>query len=103
VAYLDECDIRSQEVLKVVKKNVFQELGGNSAEARGTTYHRNMKKGCKTLFYLGQCIDEANFEKIAATPKKHGISWRIAILEVSNSRRFNWKQCEYNELLLMEN
>ncbi|XP_019455105.1 PREDICTED: uncharacterized protein LOC109356199 [Lupinus angustifolius] len=54
---------RFQEVSEVVQ-NGFQELGDNASEAQRTLHREAMKKDCKALFLLHQCVDGGNFEKI---------------------------------------
>lgn len=104
VANLDECDICFQEVLKVVKRTGFKSLEETPlmlVEQPITGTRRNKKKGCKTLYSIlvNVLMKPVSFEKIAAAAKR-GISWRIAMLEVSNTIRFNCKQCQIQYELL---
>ena len=53
-----------QEVMEIVKHG-YVELAEVSSEAQRTTYREAKKKDCKALFLIHQCVDSANFEKIA--------------------------------------
>ncbi|XP_019460089.1 PREDICTED: uncharacterized protein LOC109359850 [Lupinus angustifolius] len=52
-----------QEVLEIVEDG-YQEVGDSANEAQRTSY-RESKKDCKALFLIHQCVDGANFERIA--------------------------------------
>ena len=52
------------------------ELPATATEAKKNAHREVKKKDCKALFYLHQCVDEANFEKISfATSAK--AAWDI--------------------------
>lgn len=64
-----------QEVHDIVKSR-YQELGENPTDEERATYRESKKKDCKVLFLIHQCIDAANFDKIAgATTSKE--AWDI--------------------------
>ncbi|XP_019425145.1 PREDICTED: uncharacterized protein LOC109334028 [Lupinus angustifolius] len=54
-----------QECLDVVQVGVH-ELGENPTEAQRLEHKKAMKRDCKTIFLIHQCVDRANFEKISA-------------------------------------
>ncbi|KAF1860399.1 hypothetical protein Lal_00037739 [Lupinus albus] len=41
------------------------EIGENTSDAQRTIYKESKKKDCKALLLIHQCVDEANFERIA--------------------------------------
>jgi hypothetical protein len=64
-----------QEVEDLVS-NGYEALAENATEAQQTTFKEAKKKDCKALFLIHQCVDSANFEKIAsATSSKQ--AWEI--------------------------
>ncbi|XP_019455195.1 PREDICTED: uncharacterized protein LOC109356326 [Lupinus angustifolius] len=54
-----------QECLDVVQVGVHQ-LSENSTEAQRLEHKEAMKRDCKAIFLIHQCVDRANFEKISA-------------------------------------
>jgi hypothetical protein len=54
-----------QEVLDVILTGV-PELPTVATEAQRALFREAKRKDCKAMFYLHQCIDEANFEKISS-------------------------------------
>lgn len=55
---------RAHEVLEIVNGG-YDELGVNPTEEQRNTHRDAKKKDCKALWYIYQCIDASNFEKIA--------------------------------------
>ncbi|XP_019442233.1 PREDICTED: uncharacterized protein LOC109346948 [Lupinus angustifolius] len=53
-----------QEVYEIIQ-NGYQEIEDDANEAQRTIFREFKKKDCKTLFLIHQCVDGANFEKIA--------------------------------------
>ncbi|XP_019432197.1 PREDICTED: uncharacterized protein LOC109339238 [Lupinus angustifolius] len=49
-----------------LEMNGYQEVGENANEAKRTSYRESKKKDCKTLFLIDQCVNGANFERIAS-------------------------------------
>ncbi|XP_019451905.1 PREDICTED: uncharacterized protein LOC109354003 [Lupinus angustifolius] len=54
-----------QECLDVVQVGVH-ELGENPTEAQRLEHKEAMKRDCKAIFLIHQCVNRANFEKISA-------------------------------------
>ncbi|XP_019423028.1 PREDICTED: uncharacterized protein LOC109332500 [Lupinus angustifolius] len=53
-----------QEVYEIIQ-NGYQEIEDDANEAQRTIFRESKKKDCKALFLIHQCVDGANFEKIA--------------------------------------
>ncbi|XP_019450649.1 PREDICTED: uncharacterized protein LOC109352919 [Lupinus angustifolius] len=53
-----------QEVLEIVQDG-YQFIGEDATETQRSTLRECKKKDCKALFIIHQCVDGANFEKIA--------------------------------------
>jgi uracil DNA glycosylase len=65
MVYSDRVIFNFQDVLDVVQEGL-QELGKDASEAQKSS-HRDLKKwDCKALFLINQCVDAANFERIAS-------------------------------------
>ncbi|RDX85679.1 hypothetical protein CR513_33095, partial [Mucuna pruriens] len=60
-----------QEVLEI-KKNDIQEVEVGGIEVQMAIYNDSKKKDCKPLFLIYQCVDSANFEKIASINLSYG-------------------------------
>lgn len=54
-----------QYVLEIVK-NGIHEVEEGAKEAHKAVYKESKRKDCKALFLIHQCVDFANFEKIAS-------------------------------------
>ncbi|XP_019430552.1 PREDICTED: uncharacterized protein LOC109337919 [Lupinus angustifolius] len=54
-----------QECHKVVLEGV-QKLGENPTEAQKLEFREAVKKDCKAIFLIHQCVDHSNFDKISA-------------------------------------
>lgn len=65
------------EVFEIVQEG-YEELGENPTEAQRTTFKDAKKRDCMALFYIHQCVDSNNFEKIskAVTSKE---AWDILV------------------------
>ncbi|XP_019423063.1 PREDICTED: uncharacterized protein LOC109332535 [Lupinus angustifolius] len=51
-------------------------IDAESTEAEKLVHKENMKKDCKAICLLHQCVDETHFKKIAAAKSSHE-AWRI--------------------------
>ncbi|XP_019462986.1 PREDICTED: uncharacterized protein LOC109361916 [Lupinus angustifolius] len=64
-----------QEIVEIVEDG-YSDLTAEANEQQRLSYKENRRKDCKAMCLLHQCIDEAHFEKIAAT-KSSQEAWRI--------------------------
>nr|KYP50125.1 hypothetical protein KK1_028109 [Cajanus cajan] len=53
-----------QEVMEIVNTG-YSDPPENATDTQQAAFREAKRKDCKALFYLHQCVDEANFEKIA--------------------------------------
>nr|KYP46743.1 Retrovirus-related Pol polyprotein from transposon TNT 1-94 [Cajanus cajan] len=53
-----------QEVMEIVNIG-YSDPPENATDKQQAAFRKAKRKDCKALFYLHQCVDEANFEKIA--------------------------------------
>ncbi|KAJ1436593.1 Zinc finger, CCHC-type superfamily, partial [Sesbania bispinosa] len=85
-----------QEVLEIVKSG-YSEIEENSSEQQKAAYREAKKKDCKALFLIHQCVDSANFEKIADKPTENALQAQVSKKDVGESSNFKkgkgkWKK-----------
>ncbi|XP_019441169.1 PREDICTED: uncharacterized protein LOC109346174 [Lupinus angustifolius] len=69
-----------QEIEEIVEEG-YPEIDEASTELQRIAYKENMKRDCKAMCLIHQCVDEAHFEKVAAARSSHE-AWQI--LQKSN-------------------
>ena len=93
-----------QDVYEIVTSG-YQEPSVSATEAQRSTYKDLKKKDCKALFLIHQCVNDANFEKIAnATTLKE--AWDILIKSYEGAEKIKKAKLQtlrrQYELLAME-
>ena len=93
-----------QDVYEIAT-NGYQEPSASATEAQRSTYKDLKKKDCKALFLIHQCVNDANFEKIAnATTSKE--AWDILIKSYEGAEKIKKVKLQtlrrQYELLAME-
>ncbi|KHN30908.1 hypothetical protein glysoja_017445, partial [Glycine soja] len=92
-----------QDVYEIVMSG-YQEPSASATEAQRSTYKDLKKKDCKALFLIHQCVNDANFEKIAnATTSKE--AWDILIKSYEGAEKIKKMKCcgeQIKEQLVIE-